>query len=59
MEWISVKDRLPEDREWVVAYSLSTRQLGCSNCLKSYVKLYGNYDNVTHWLPLPSLPDNI
>lgn len=57
-EWISVKERLPEDRELVVTYSTSTRRVGHCDCLKSYVELYGNYDNVTHWLPLPKLPSN-
>ena len=56
MEWISAKDNLPEDGKMVVAYSTVTRRASCCNCLKSYVELYGNYDEVTHWFPLPEFP---
>lgn len=57
-EWISVKDKLPENGELVVTYSTIKRRVGHSDCLKSYVELWGNYDEVTHWLPLPKLPIN-
>lgn len=57
-EWINVKNRLPEDRELVVTYSTTKRRVGHCDCLKSYVELWGNYDEVTHWLPLPNLPND-
>lgn len=56
MEWINVEDRLPENGELVVTYSITKRRVSHSDCLKSYVELWGNYDEVTHWLPLPKLP---
>ena len=58
MEWISVKDKFPENGELVVTYSTSTKRIGNSNCLKSYVVEYGNYSEVTHWLPLPDFPSD-
>lgn len=57
-DWISVKDRFPEDGKLVVTYSMSTEKIGSSDCLKSYVEEYGNYGEVTHWLPMPELPTN-
>ena len=55
-EWISVKDRLPEDGALVVTYSVPNRRISHCECLKSYVTQYGNYSKVTHWMPLPALP---
>lgn len=55
-EWISVKDRLPEDGELVVTYSDLNKRVSSCECLKSYVTQYGNYSKVTHWMPLPAPP---
>lgn len=55
-EWISVDERLPEDGVWVLGYSAKSRRGGLCNCLKSYVREFGNYDDTTHWLPLPEFP---
>ena len=55
-EWISVEERLPEDGVWVLGYSAKSRRGGMCNCLKSYVREFGNYDDTTHWLPLPEPP---
>ena len=55
-EWISVEDRLPEDGVWVLGYSAKSGRGGLCNCLKSYVREFGNYDDTTHWLPLPKFP---
>lgn len=55
-EWISVEDRLPEDGVWVLGYSAKSGRGGLCNCLKSYVREFGNYDDTTHWLPLPEFP---
>ena len=50
-EWISVKDRLSEDGIEVLTISKGQR-IGVCNCVKSYFEKYGNYDEVTHWMPL-------
>ena len=55
-EWISVDERLPEDGVWVLGYSAKSGSGGLCNCLKSYVREFGNYDDTTHWLPLPEFP---
>lgn len=55
-KWISVDERLPEDGVWVLGYSAKSRRGGLCNCLKSYVREFGNYDDTTHWLPLPEFP---
>ena len=57
-EWISVDERLPEDGVWVLGYSAKSGRGGLCNCLKSYVREFGNYDDTTHWLPLPEFPKN-
>lgn len=60
--WISVKDRLPENNEWILAFN------GKDNCVcwidignNDYLFMYGmgsqcQFRNVTHWMPLPSPP---
>ena len=55
-EWISVEERLPEDGVWVLGYSTKSGRGGLCNCLKSYVREFGDYDDTTHWLPLPEFP---
>lgn len=55
-EWISVDERLPEDGVWVLGYSAKSGRGGLCNCLKSYIREFGNYDDTTHWLPLPKFP---
>lgn len=55
-EWISVDERLPEDGVWVLGYSAKSGRGGLCNCLKSYIREFGNYDDTTHWLPLPEFP---
>lgn len=53
--WVPVSERLPEDGVNVITVDKYGRVSKC-NCLKSYVTKYGNYDNVTHWQPLPQPP---
>ncbi len=59
MEWISVKDRLPEEGERVIAF--------CSDGIIRLNRLeYGNFPIIlgkgcshigtTHWMPLPEPP---
>jgi hypothetical protein len=67
-EWISVKDRLPEENENVILYDgkevfcgdLFFGKLGkiCWGIQACDGICYGHYnkDEVTHWMPLPKPP---
>ena len=65
MEWISVKDRLPEKEKEVLVYWTNTSQ-----CKRHYEIIYYTGDHwfclddkvrpwikVTHWMPLPEPPE--
>lgn len=66
MEWISVKDRLPEEGDWILMYISNYR--GVDNFRAGmYFKDKDGYDwlsaanlfgqpTVTHWQPLPEPP---
>ena len=64
MEWISVKDRLPErGTEVLVTDGLHTMVTWCEDTINGvkWVDNYYTYVNVrfrevTHWMPLPELP---
>lgn len=49
-EWISVKDRLPEDDSPVIYWSEILGDLGIS-CKSDFYS-----DCTTHWMPLPEAP---
>ena len=54
-EWISVKDRLPEEDTWVLVYA---KQGFYMNLKVDYI-YHGEWFNsllVTHWMPLPEPP---
>lgn len=56
-EWISVKDRMPDEDTLVLVYS---RQGSYMNLKVDYIH-GGKWFNsmlVTHWRPLPDLPEN-
>lgn len=57
-EWISVKDRLPEDQEEVLVYTRSKN--GIRNIDKGYMAIdhfiHRGCAEVTHWMPLPEPP---
>ena len=57
-EWISVKDRLPEDQEEVLVCTRSKN--GIRNIDKGYMAIdhfiHRGRAEVTHWMPLPELP---
>lgn len=56
MEWISVKDRLPEIKQGVIVW-LSEKGFNEHNVAKTTYDKYGfNLSNVTHWMPLPTPP---
>ena len=65
MEWISVKERLPEKE--VLAANFKPRSYGYKEYLIGYLSEYTNgtitaennheiLENVTHWMPLPEPP---
>jgi hypothetical protein len=71
MEWISVKERLPEEHKKVIAYGQPKNDCSCNPSWRvmeaSYQGndqyelgwVYGEYDcqqEVTHWMPLPKTP---
>ena len=57
-EWISVKDRLPEDQEEVLVCTRSKN--GVRNIDKGYMAIdrfiHRGRAEVTHWMPLPKPP---
>ena len=57
-EWISVKDRLPEDQEEVLVCTRSKN--GVRNLDKGYMAIdrfiHRGRAEVTHWMPLPQPP---
>ena len=57
-EWISVKDRLPEDQEEVLVCTRSKN--GVRNIDKGYMAIdrfiHRGRAEVTHWMPLPQPP---
>jgi hypothetical protein len=68
MEWISVKDRLPEFTgdfggfalvsDDVVAYSKSRRAFFADYSTQGWCDENGETpDGVTHWMPLPPAPE--
>lgn len=63
MEWISVKDRLPENTGDVLIYGRFT--IDCPRRVyeafydkkrDKFTRLYINSKDVTHWMPLPDPP---
>jgi hypothetical protein len=57
--WISVKDRLPEERRYVLCY-IKIDEFGIRDLQKTLSQRNGIWDDynscVTHWMPLPSPP---
>ena len=63
MEWISIKDRLPDDQSWVLVYAD-----GAMNCMGFSKGKWQDWtiqsasniviDSITHWMPLPERPVN-
>jgi hypothetical protein len=68
MEWISVKDKLPELKSAILSTDgdiVAVTIYEYNDCIKSYCWSYfssgcgccdTDMNNVTHWMPLPSLP---
>ena len=61
-EWISVKDKLPEEFENVIAFNRRGRGKACDMDIcwwngYSFDRCGKRpYSNVTHWMPLPEPP---
>ena len=61
MEWISVKDKLPDDSSWVLVYAD-----GAMNCMGYYKGKWVDWiqaqasniiiNDITYWMPLPERP---
>lgn len=62
MEWISVKDRLPNDGDYKIVYCVdgNRRHVSFAKFQNRYKQfnLTGarSYWRVTHWMPLPAPP---
>lgn len=60
-EWISVKDRLPEEDEFVLAYNAESGDMDMAwynGEAWVLVDLYeSEYLHPTHWMPLPDAPE--
>jgi hypothetical protein len=61
MEWISVKDRLPENEENVIAYSTASNIENCRVEIAFFNEIWCGaptyfLEHITHWQPLPSPP---
>jgi hypothetical protein len=61
-QWISVKDRLPEEHKYGISKDVLTIS-GCKMQTKCYdheIKQWSgsNYIRVTHWMPLPEPPQS-
>ena len=57
-KWIPVTERMPEDGTKVLALAKNGRISEC-DCVKSYVERFGNYEQLTHWMPRPELPKEV
>lgn len=63
MEWISIKDRLPEDNGRLQMFLVCRNQPSATsgNVLietEYFTKRFNGADNITHWMPLPEKPKN-
>ena len=65
MQWISVKDRLPEENQRIIACGKNFTQAAicCRNDPFEFIEDsccgLPIEDEVTHWIPLPRRPDVI
>jgi hypothetical protein len=62
MEWISVKDRLPEHKQSILAFGDNaidclTYDQGDDYFYYPYCSCCSAMFNITHWMPLPNPPD--
>lgn len=58
-QWISVKDRLPDDNDRVIAFRPYEAEVSAYRyCVKWgwSLKTSMSYNGITHWMPLPKPP---
>lgn len=56
MNWINVKDKLPEIQKWVLIILESGDMLISFYENNGWVFDHEPYSEVTHWMPLPEKP---
>lgn len=60
MEWISVKDELPQDKQWVLVFENDIYLCKFIETSKKEGYFTDNecdfFSDVTHWMPLPEEP---
>jgi hypothetical protein len=57
MEWISVKDRLPENDDTVIIFLTTHKESWVGNYDKRWmVEEVGTVYDVSHWMPMPKAP---
>lgn len=59
-QWISVKDRLPDDNDRVIAFRPYEAEVSAYRyCVKWgwSLKTSMSYNGITHWMPLPEPPE--
>lgn len=55
--WISVEDKLPKDGEYVATINtVGVKDVRLYSHGKWYSNFGNEYDDITHWLPLPQAP---
>ena len=55
-EWIPVSERLPDDDDLVLVYD-SEGTHGYIYTLRVYREFFDKFKCVTHWMPLPAVPE--
>ena len=57
MVWISVKDELPKNDEYVLTYLPSTAKYMRINWYSTFTERWTEGDDgISHWMPLPEPP---
>jgi len=60
MEWINIKDRMPEEGEWIIIGSTEYPAIETAMWLEGKYVLpdfgYLPRPDTTHWMPLPETP---
>ena len=63
MEWISVEDKLPENRKYVLFWDGKDVYFGSRHYTSDGFKWFGHNDEsinevfISHWMPLPKPPE--